>query len=824
MRPDLSQLLQLWRRLRSRLSKKWLAVCGAVAVALLALASAFGPIVRGQVARAAVKRKLDVTVGAVRPGWFSVRLRDVVVRLQGVPGISVHADEVCVRLTLGFGLAGLDLHGGQVGLSGKADQLQADLERWRGDRSEQAEGPGAGRVTPVSGDGFGLRWADGSPGEPRVELAGLAFSRDSHGVRVSLADGRLRFSRASLALAHATAELNPETMLERAHLGTLLVEWVPAVASANPAPPPPLLDLAPPAANPPASPIVATRIPPGRARASAAAVPSASSDPAAPFVKVPDWRALRRRAGALAAQLAARSVDGAEIGVDALTWKINQSGGDRVALTFGPGPVTATRTPSALELHYSTEVAGKARPDAATSSLSVRALVPTDGTDVAFTLEGGPVSLAMLGIQEGAAGLVDVSRATVAGRARVVLAADGGTLSFDAELGTRALSVNSARLSSDVVRGLDTELRARGVASATGEIRLDDFAATMGSLRLLGSGVLDQQPDYATATFRFEIPTATCQSLLSSIPSALLSALQGTQLGGTFGARGHFAFDSRTPNDLDLQYDVQDRCKMTQVPDALSPDRFRQSFVHRIYLPDGTTADELTGPGTSNWTALDDISPYMQVAVMTTEDGAFPRHRGFNHAAIRASIIANLKARRFVRGASTITMQLAKNLFLTREKTLGRKLEELVLTDYLEQTFTKDEILELYLNVIEFGPAVYGVTSAAEYYFGRTPAELNLAECLFLSSLLPAPLRYAAMRDGETPTEGWMRTLGTLMQVAHRNGLITDAELAEGQEETVSFWHGDERPPPRPPVHARVHLDGDDLETVPPFDLSGDTP
>ncbi len=263
---------------------------------------------------------------------------------------------------------------------------------------------------------------------------------------------------------------------------------------------------------------------------------------------------------------------------------------------------------------------------------------------------------------------------------------------------------------------------------------------------------------------------------------------------------------------------------MIEVPDDLAPDRFKQSFVHRIFLPDGSTADELTGPGTANWTPLDDISPYMQVAVLTTEDGAFPHHHGFNHAAIRASIIANLKARRFVRGASTITMQLAKNLFLTREKTLSRKLEELVLTDYLEQTFTKDAILELYLNVIEFGPAVYGITAAAEYYFGRTPAELNLAECLFLSSLLPAPLRYSAMRDGIQPSEGWMHTIRFLMQTAHKTGLITDAELTEGLEEPVLFWHGDERPPPRAPVHGHVRAGDGELETVPPFDLPADSP
>ena len=111
----------------------------------------------------------------------------------------------------------------------------------------------------------------------------------------------------------------------------------------------------------------------------------------------------------------------------------------------------------------------------------------------------------------------------------------------------------------------------------------------------------------------------------------------------------------------------------------------------------------------------------------------FHKHHGFNHNAIRNSVAgANLKARRFVRGASTITMQLAKNLFLSREKTLSRKIQEVVLTDYLEQAFRKDDMMELYLNVIEFGPDVYGVTRAAEYYFGRKPEELNLPECFFL--------------------------------------------------------------------------------------------
>ena len=202
----------------------------------------------------------------------------------------------------------------------------------------------------------------------------------------------------------------------------------------------------------------------------------------------------------------------------------------------------------------------------------------------------------------------------------------------------------------------------------------------------------------------------------------------------------------------------------------------------------------------------------MVAAVLTTEDGAFYKHHGFNHAAIRNSVAANLKARRFVRGASTITMQLAKNLFLSREKTLSRKIEEVILTDYLEQAFRKDDMMELYLNVIEFGPDVYGVTRAAEYYFGRKPEELNLPECFFLASIMPSPVRYGRLRDKGQVSEGWMKHLQTLMEIAAKNGKVSRAELAEGLAQPIVFVKpGDPRPEPRKPVSAgrRDPLDED---------------
>ncbi len=406
------------------------------------------------------------------------------------------------------------------------------------------------------------------------------------------------------------------------------------------------------------------------------------------------------------------------------------------------------------------------------------------------------------------------------GRAHVVLADDGSALTFDGEAGARGLSIANPRLALDVVRGLDLQVHARGAATAEGELRFDDLAASFGAVHIAAGGILDQRSDHVAAAFHFDVPSASCQSLLDSLPSALLPALQGTRITGNFGARGRFGFDTRSLDKLELEYEVKDQCRVTQVPPELARERFEQSFSHRIYLPDGSIAEELTGPGTDNWTPLDEISPYMQVAVLTTEDGGFPRHHGFNRASIRSAIVANLKARRFARGASTITMQLAKNLFLSRDKTLSRKLEEVVLTDYLEQTFSKDELMELYLNVIEFGPAVYGITSASEHYFGRTPAELHLGECLFLSSLLPAPLRYSAMRESGQVPEGWMRMLRTLMRIAHHYGRITDSELAEAEKEPVVFWRGGERPPPRPAVQARQGFDGEteDVNTAPSLD------
>jgi membrane peptidoglycan carboxypeptidase len=176
----------------------------------------------------------------------------------------------------------------------------------------------------------------------------------------------------------------------------------------------------------------------------------------------------------------------------------------------------------------------------------------------------------------------------------------------------------------------------------------------------------------------------------------------------------------------------------------------------------------------------------MATAVVICEDARFFSHGGFDAKSIQSSIRDNLREGRFVRGASTVSMQLAKNLFLEREKTLSRKLQEAVLTLLLEQSLRKEEILELYLNVVEFGPGIYGIGPAAAHYFRSSAKDLSLGQALYLATLLPNPKIHHFGTDGLL-RPAWADYLRKLMKIAHKIHKIDDRELEIGLEETVQF-------------------------------------
>jgi monofunctional biosynthetic peptidoglycan transglycosylase len=165
------------------------------------------------------------------------------------------------------------------------------------------------------------------------------------------------------------------------------------------------------------------------------------------------------------------------------------------------------------------------------------------------------------------------------------------------------------------------------------------------------------------------------------------------------------------------------------------------------WLDPPTTVFILRDPGAPAfarpWVGMEHISPALPIAVVSAEDQKFPHHRGFDFDAISQALKED---RGSVRGASTITQQLAKNLYLWPGRSLVRKGLEAGFTVLLELLWPKRRILEVYLNVVEFGPGIYGVAAASEVFFGKHPRQLTSREAALLAAVLPSPKRLSAAR------------------------------------------------------------------------------
>ena len=144
-------------------------------------------------------------------------------------------------------------------------------------------------------------------------------------------------------------------------------------------------------------------------------------------------------------------------------------------------------------------------------------------------------------------------------------------------------------------------------------------------------------------------------------------------------------------------------------------------------------------PGQS-WTAIDNVNPNLLRAIISMEDGEFFSHKGIDWSELNLALRQNLRRHRIYRGGSTITMQLAKNLFYTTEKSIFRKGKEILTTLRMEKELSKRTILQAYINAAEWGEGLFGINAASEEYFHKKPDELNINECSRLAAVLPSPL------------------------------------------------------------------------------------
>ena len=147
------------------------------------------------------------------------------------------------------------------------------------------------------------------------------------------------------------------------------------------------------------------------------------------------------------------------------------------------------------------------------------------------------------------------------------------------------------------------------------------------------------------------------------------------------------------------------------------------------------------------WVSFNSVPELLQKSIRISEDAGFYFHEGIDFDEIWESVKKNWEELRFARGGSTISQQLAKNLYLSPEKSLLRKIREVLITQRLEDTLNKNRIFHLYLNIIEFGPGIFGVQAASKYYFGKDVSALNLEEMVRLTAIIPKPLVENPKRD-----------------------------------------------------------------------------
>lgn len=272
------------------------------------------------------------------------------------------------------------------------------------------------------------------------------------------------------------------------------------------------------------------------------------------------------------------------------------------------------------------------------------------------------------------------------------------------------------------------------------------------------------------------------EELFGSLPHGLFENLEGIRVAGNLSYDFGLDADLACPDSLQFHSD-------------LYPDHFRilgygttnlskmsEEFEYTAYEDEVPVRTFPVGPSWNHFLPLDSVPQLMRMAVLQSEDGGFFYHQGFLPDAIRQAMAYDLKARRFARGGSTISMQLVKNVFLNRRKNIARKLEEALIVWLIEQNHltSKDRMFEVYLNIAEWGPRIYGLLEASEFYFKKRPSQLTLEECIYLASIIPKPKHYRTSFDDngrlKANQEGHFRLVARRMAA---KGVISE-EAAEG--------------------------------------------
>jgi monofunctional biosynthetic peptidoglycan transglycosylase len=407
----------------------------------------------------------------------------------------------------------------------------------------------------------------------------------------------------------------------------------------------------------------------------------------------------------------------------------------------------------------------------------VSASVRSNERGIELWLEAAEVPLAPLGSWLASHGLVvDEARGHL--QASASWTPGQRQIPWTLEMGARGLTVRHPSFDVEPWVGVPVDARLVGTVDLDQDrVLLGESTVEMFRVPLRVSGVADlalrPRGRLAIASPRGGLG---CDDLLERQPPSVKRALEGMRLGGRLELAVQIAFDARNWDDVGLDIAMPRLCKVVAEPGVLARDLPVLVGAQPGRL--GGRPDLPVSTADARFVPFARVPPHLVAAFVTAEDSTFFEHNGFRVDGIRRALAYNLERGILVRGASTITQQLAKNLFLEPDRTLSRKLAETVLTWRLDTLVSKRRALEVYLNMIELGPGIHGVSEAAKRYFGKTLDALGPLEAAHLASLPPNPKGFARrFRDGRVD-DGWLHRLYDLLGMMNRRGQLSAPDLA----------------------------------------------
>ena len=323
---------------------------------------------------------------------------------------------------------------------------------------------------------------------------------------------------------------------------------------------------------------------------------------------------------------------------------------------------------------------------------------------------------------------------------------------------------------------------------ASREVRLRDGHIGFGendSLRVNLEGVYEGT---RAPRFRAEarVDQLRYQDAVDALPPQFSLGDEAPRIPGLLDARVRVSGPVRDPEQwlLDVKLDLTG----LRAASRATPFFLRGPFIYRPVDAAGHTREVWVGPQNPNFVPISDLPRYVSRAVTTSEDAGFWFHSGFDFDEMKESIIDAAEGSR-VRGASTLTQQLAKNLFLSRERTFARKVREALFTVALEASLPKARLMEIYLNIIEWGPGIYGLGEASRHYFGVNPRNLSVQQAVFLATIIPNPVKYHAMFERGRLSTTWQHRMRTLIRKLETNGIIDATQAFQAEFTPLKFRH-----------------------------------